>query len=247
MRPASFLWFGTALLIILHALAQVGCDRKTTPATPAATGPVRTGTAIIRGTVSLAGPVPVMAMIPNQPCHSGAPALKDESIVADSSGRLQNVIVYIEDAPPAADAGDLPPARSINWNCQYVPHAIALRSGQKLHVTSSDSVMHNVHGQCTANDAFNFALIQAGQSKDLTFSQPEIFFVRCDVHPWMKAIVGVFAHSWFAVTGKDGLFEIRNVPSGSYTLVAWQEKLGVIRVPVKAIDGQTALASLVFR
>jgi hypothetical protein len=42
----------------------------------------------------------------------------------------------------------------------------------------------------------------------------------------MKANVGVLAHPYFAVTAKDGSFSIKNLPPGSYTLVAWHETLG---------------------
>ena len=40
----------------------------------------------------------------------------------------------------------------------------------------------------------------------------------------MRAYVGVLPHPFFAVTDREGKFEIRGVPAGSYTLVAWHEK-----------------------
>jgi hypothetical protein len=42
----------------------------------------------------------------------------------------------------------------------------------------------------------------------------------------MKAIIGVFANSHFAVTDNDGSFRISNVPPGHYTLMAWHERFG---------------------
>lgn len=195
----------------------------------------------------LAGKPPVMATIPNKPCHPGAPPLKEQRVVTDGSGHLANVVVYLEDAPAAAPAAGLPPVVLDQVNCQYVPHVVALRTGQTLHVTSSDPAMHNVHGLCTDNDPFNFALVRPGQSKDLTFSQPETFPVTCDVHPWMKAYVHVFAHPWFAVTQADGTFEIRDVPAGKYTLVAWQENYGTLKQPITVADGKTTPAQFTFR
>jgi hypothetical protein len=187
-----------------------------------------------------------MATIPNQPCHAGAPTLNEESVVVDDRGHLQNVIVYLE-SPPPAPPENLPPITLDQLNCRYVPHVIALRTGQTLHVVSSDATLHNVHGECVVNEPFNFAMVAAGQSRDLTFARPERFALRCDVHPWMKAFVAVFDHPYFAVTGSDGKFEIRNVPSGSYVLVAWQERYGQQHVPITVIDAHETPSSFVFQ
>jgi hypothetical protein len=40
----------------------------------------------------------------------------------------------------------------------------------------------------------------------------------------MRAYAGVLPHPFFAVTGPEGKFEIKGVPPGTYTLVAWHEK-----------------------
>ena len=236
----------TAFIILLTAILANGCDRKRPHSAPQSAGPVRTGTATIHGTVTLSGKPPEVPMIPNQPCHAGAGPLKDETVVVDPAGHLQNVIVYLESAPPAP-ATSPPPVTLDQVNCRYVPHVIALQTGQTLHVTTSDPTLHNVHGSCALNDPFNFALVAPGQSKDLTFSEPERFPVRCDVHPWMKAYIQIFPHPYFAVTAPNGSFEIKNVPAGSYTLVAWQEKYGTLKLPVTVEDGKAVPASFTFQ
>jgi hypothetical protein len=59
------------------------------------------------------------------------------------------------------------------------------------------------------------------------FDQPEVMVrVMCNIHPWMRAYIGVLPHPFYAVTSSDGVFEIRNLPPGQYTLEAWHEKLG---------------------
>ena len=50
--------------------------------------------------------------------------------------------------------------------------------------------------------------------------------VKCNIHSWMHAFIGVLNHPYFAVSGKDGSFEIKNLPPGTYTIAVWQEKLG---------------------
>jgi plastocyanin len=232
----------STLLVVLPS----GCDRSHQNQVKPVSGPIRTGTAIIRGTVTLSGKPPQMQMIPNQPCHAGAKPFKEETVVVDATGHLANVVVHLEDAPPAPVAHDLPAVVLDQIDCRYVPHVLALRTGQTLHVASSDPTLHNVHGQCTTNDPFNFALVAAGQFKDLTFGEPEAFPIRCDVHPWMKAYVHVFTHPYFAVTASDGTFEIKNVPAGTYTLVASHEKYGTMRTPVVVSDETVTIASFTF-
>ena len=236
----------SALLLLFGFAALVGCDRKESAQKTAQDRPVRTGTATIRGTVTLQGNPPIMRLIKNEPCHPGAQPIFDESVVTDVWGNLQNVIVYLE-TPPRAAAAIPAPAVLDQRECRYVPHVLALRTGQTLRVTNSDPTLHNVHGMCDKNPAFNFAQVAAGITRDLSFSQAERFAVRCDVHPWMRAYVQVFDHPWFAVTAKDGTFQIDNVPAGTYTLVAWHEKYGEVRTTVHAADGKTASAHFNFQ
>jgi len=42
----------------------------------------------------------------------------------------------------------------------------------------------------------------------------------------MKAYIAVLNNPYFQVTGKDGSFDLRNVPPGTYKIIAWQEFYG---------------------
>ena len=240
-----------AALALAAVLALMACDRResksSNPMLLSTAGPARTGSGVIRGIVTLAGRAPEMPIIANQPCHPGAKSLQDETVATDADGHLENVVVYLESPPPAPPA-PAPPIRVLDQiNCHYIPHVIALRTGQALRISSSDPTFHNVHGMSLDNPPFNFALISAGQSKQISFTKPEAFIVRCDVHPWMKAYIHVFDHPYFAVTGMDGSFQISNVPSGDYTLVAWQEKYGKLRQHVTIADDKVCTLGFVFQ
>ena len=56
--------------------------------------------------------------------------------------------------------------------------------------------------------------------------EPEVIKVSCDLHSWMAAYIVVTPHSFFAMTQDNGVFEIKNVPPGKYTLKLWHESLG---------------------
>jgi len=65
--------------------------------------------------------------------------------------------------------------------------------------------------------------------------------VKCNVHPWMKAYVGVQRHPFFAVTGADGTFSLKGLPPGDYVIEAWHEKYPAIQqnVTVGAKESKT--------
>jgi len=65
--------------------------------------------------------------------------------------------------------------------------------------------------------------------------------VKCNVHPWMRAYIGVVHHPFFAVTGDDGMFTIKDLPAGTYTLEAWHETYGTMdqQITVGANDSKT--------
>jgi hypothetical protein len=51
--------------------------------------------------------------------------------------------------------------------------------------------------------------------------------IKCDIHPWMRAFLGIFAHPYFALSAADGSFTLKNLPPGEYTVEAWHERFGV--------------------
>ena len=58
-----------------------------------------------------------------------------------------------------------------------------------------------------------------------TFEKSEDpFYIKCDVHPWMKSWALVSDHPYFAVTDTNGSYLIDNIPAGTYEVVCWQEK-----------------------
>jgi plastocyanin len=225
----------------LTLLFLSACDDHKTPApVSTATGATsREGNGIITGRVLLGGDLPSPKTIP------GSNQIPDESIVASSARGLKNVIVYIENAPPATFQTQTPAVLD-QISCQYVPHVLAIQTGQTLSLKSSDKLMHNVHLQCKFNPDANYGFQTTGQ-QDIHLKLAESpFKVTCDVHPWMSAWIGVFDHPWFAVTSDDGSFMISHVPPGQYKLIAWQEVLPPQDKIIQVNDSSTAPVSFVF-
>jgi plastocyanin len=156
--------------------------------------------------------------------HSSAATTED--FVVSSDGGFANVVVYVSDGltnhtfqPPTQ------PAVLEQKGCQYKPHVLALQAGQKLNVVNSDETTHNIHPTPNNNREWNMTQPH-GMPLEQTFAREEVAIpVKCNVHPWMKGYIAVLKHPYFAVTDKSGNFEIKDLPPGSYTITAWQEKL----------------------
>jgi len=185
----------------------------------------------LSGTVHFHGTVPAMSEInfgsfaECTAMHDG-PVLTNDALVHD--GRVEHAIVWIE-----AGLGDrvsaVPeaPVEIDQVGCVYVPRVTAVRVGQPLLFKNTDRTLHNVHGKPEAASGWNFALPRPGSERTMSIDHAEVpISVRCDLHPWMQGWVGAFEHPYFAVTGPDGAFSLRNVPPGTYTLSAWHERLG---------------------
>jgi uncharacterized protein (DUF2141 family) len=71
--------------------------------------------------------------------------------------------------------------------------------------------------------------------------------VKCNIHPWMKSYVAVFKHPFFMVTGKDGSFDLQNLPPGTYTIQAWHEKLGTSTQKVTVGANESKTLDFVFK
>ena len=201
----------------------------------------------IQGTIKLAGPAPTIAPIvvtKNQDyCGESIP---NPVYVVGKDGGVQNVEVYLKDITKGKALPTDPVAISlVNTHCMFKPRVQAATVGQQITISSEDPVLHNTHPQNSETNAtiYNIALPYKGFSvtKPLP-ATPELIKVKCDAHEWMRAWIWEFDHPYFATTGDDGSFTIKDVPPGTYTLVAWQEAAGEKSVSVTVAAGKTVTA-----
>jgi plastocyanin len=161
---------------------------------------------------------------------------------------LQNVIVFVSEG--LGDRTFEEPSRPAvidQKGCLYQPHVLAVRANQKLEVVNDDPTSHNIHPQPANNREWNKAE-PPGSKLEEAFAREEIAIpVKCNVHPWMRGYIAVFKHPYFAVTGKDGSFDLSNLPPGTYTIKAWHEKLGTSTQTVTIGANQTKEINFVFK
>jgi len=233
-------WIGyLSLSVVLVFAAACSQQQPTTTSEEPAAGaapaaaPVDPATAAtITGKVNFEGQAPQRIRIRMDAVPACTEENKDpvysEEVVVNENNTLRDVFVYVKDGL-GNRSFPLPSQEAAldQHGCVYHPHVIGLMVGQKLRIKNSDPTNHNIHPMPMENREWNKS--QPPSSADLVeeFPRQEIMVpIKCNVHPWMKAYVGVVRHPFFAVTGSDGSFELKGLPPGDYTIEVWQEKYG---------------------
>jgi hypothetical protein len=113
-------------------------------------------------------------------------------------------------------------------NCEFLPYSTALHKDQILEFKSSDAIGHNARYAGFTNGSKNVALPPNGKYDAKLVAEKRQITLNCDIHPWMKGVIMVFDHPFFAVTKDDGSFEIQGVPAGPQNLIVWQDAVGYV-------------------
>jgi hypothetical protein len=152
----------------------------------------------------------------------------DRPVAVNKNGTLANVFVYIKgglegkrfEPPSYAAVMD-------QKGCWFEPRVLGIQTWQEFQVTNSDPVTHNIHPRAHVNRQWNQSQPEGSPPLQRRYTKEEVMIrVKCNIHDWMHAWIGVVDNPYFAVTGADGSFELKNVPPGEYTIEAWQEELG---------------------
>lgn len=170
-----------------------------------------------------------------------------EDYLIRDTGEIVNVFVYLKDGDGKKHEAPADKAKIDQHGCQYTPHVQGLMVGQTLDIINSDPTMHNIHCLAKVNKEFNFGQPTPGTREQVFRRAENAVQFKCDVHPWMSAYIFVMDHPYFGVSDSNGKFEIKNVPAGNYTLVAWHEKLGEVEQPITVGDGDLDGVTFTFK
>jgi plastocyanin len=252
------IWIGVGLAF---ALTLAGCggseekkaDTSASSAAPAAGGgtatPDEANGATVTGKVTVDGTAPVMKaldMSANPFCvRAHTTPQKSEEVEAGAGGALKDVFVWIKDGDAVTSKTWQVPTTAVMLDqngCMYKPHMLGVMAGQNIDIKTSDQTNHNIHPMPSVNQEWNESQAPGSEDKMKSFPRQEVMIpVKCQIHPWMKAYIGVVSHPFFAVTADDGSYTIKGLPPGTYTLEFWQEKYLVHDEPitVAAKDSKT--------
>jgi len=169
-----------------------------------------------------------------------------ETVAATADGSLANVFVTIVGPVPASPVPSAPAVLD-QRGCVYTPRVIGIRVGQELEVRNSDELLHNVHGLSVRANGFNVSEPKAGMAQRFRLKDEEVMLrLKCDIHSWMVAYVGVVTHPYFTVTDAAGNFELANAPAGARRIRIWHERYGEQARAVLVPSGSAVTADFSF-
>ena len=136
--------------------------------------------------------------------------------------------------------------------CQFVPFVSVVRNERQLSVVNLDSVAHDL--QFYERDREHIfimfhrpALTKAGTSDIVRFTgNRRGVTMQCGMHPFMQGHGLAVDNPYYAVTGTEGTFAIKDLPAGTYRIKAWHPVLGEKEQEITVADNGSASVGFTF-
>jgi plastocyanin len=144
--------------------------------------------------------------------------------VVDPQGNpVRDAVVFVDQLP----AGVTPPVKQRTETMdqihrQFVPHVLPVEVGTVVSFPNHDQIHHHVYS-LSRTKTFEIPLYKGETAPPIRFDRVGAVKLGCNIHDWMSGIILVVPTPYFAKTDEQGAFTIRDVPPGTYGVVAWHE------------------------
>src|SRR5205823_4592504 len=121
----------------------------------------------------------------------------------------------------------------VQKNKTFTPHVLVVTVGSEVDFPNKDPFFHNAFSLFEGK-RFDLGLYESGSTRSSRFDRPGISYLFCNIHPEMSAVIIALKTPYYGMSNNNGAFSIANVPSGTYELRVWDE-----RVLPEALDALT--------
>jgi hypothetical protein len=163
----------------------------------------------------------------HQVCAPGGQTPRDNGLIVDeATSGISDIVIFARRTKHKHESATKPAEVEVVFDqkaCLFLSPAFVAQVGQTIQVKNSDPVGHNTNIQGTS---FNLIIpVNESRPYEVKAQADTAKEVGCNVHPWMKAYMWFRKDGYFAVTKKDGTFEIANLPAGEQIeFQAWHAK-----------------------
>ncbi len=142
--------------------------------------------------------------------------------VDETSHGVANAVVFLADIERGKPLATLPSSVLDQTECEFEPHILFVQKGEKIQTTPADGDLQDVRAVEASRSNEPFPL--AGMTTEQVTKGPGILELsRGAGHPWTSAFLFVVQHPYFAVSDEQGVFQLDDVPAGTYELCVWHE------------------------
>jgi len=144
--------------------------------------------------------------------------------VVDAAGEpLADAVVFVAEMPAGVEPPPPPAAVMDQVQKQFVPRVLPVVVGAQVTFPNHDQIHHHVYS-FSRTKTFELPLYKGEDAPPVTFDRLGAARIGCNIHDWMEAVVLVVPTPYFAVTDASGLFVLRDLPPGTYGVLAWHER-----------------------
>lgn len=148
---------------------------------------------------------------------------------------LESTVIYLKGETTGRDLG----GRTVVVEERargFDPPLRAIATGTRVEFQNRDHVFHKAFSISPVKP-FDVGAMAPGDKRVVTFDEPGVIQVFCELHPKEAATLVVLPTPYFTRADAGGRFRLGHVPPGDYELVAWHPDLGEIhrdvRIPAK--------------
>lgn len=156
----------------------------------------------------------------------------------------ENIAVYVDTIPGKKFDSPVEHVSVDQRDSVFIPHSIVILRGTTVDFLNSDQVAHNVYWPSISGNKtlrHSLTIVSPGQKKSFQFDDLGAAHMLCNLHLEMSGYIIVVPTPYFALTGNDGTFTIKNVPPGTYTLKTWSEDGKPTTQTITAADATTSV------
>ncbi len=144
-------------------------------------------------------------------------------------------VVFVEEVAGSWPApADHP--RMLQKGLAFVPRVLPILVGTTVDFPNEDTLQHNVFSY-SSTKRFDLGRYRTGESRPVTFDQPGLVRVYCEIHSHMKGFILVLKNPFYTLAAEDGAFRLEGLPAGRHKVTAWQEEHEPVVFEVEVQDG----------
>ncbi len=146
--------------------------------------------------------------------------------VLDRAGHgVGSVVVTAESdtGSPAVSPAAAPSSKTAvmdQRNLAFSPPILVVSVGTRVEFPNNDSVSHQVYSFSPAKH-FQLPLYKGQFHPPVTFPEPGLVVLGCNIHDSMVGYIVVTAAPYFGTTEASGTLSLKDLPKGDYRLTLW--------------------------